>query len=197
MFNVRTFEVDGYEFDLMITMGSIDGILITPDQEITVEYIEALKKAQTHCDYHYAECMLLNHGLNRNLDLPNIMKKVVEGRRLGILPPSERVDLLMRAYYNPDDYRVISGEIPRNLDGWVYLVKTANGQCKIGRTSNLPVRIKALSASHPENLELVHSIQSTNMFELEAGLHSHFDSKRIKGEWFHLSPDDIEYIKGL
>jgi Meiotically Up-regulated Gene 113 (MUG113) protein len=197
MFTIKTIMVEGYEFEIMLSMGGVDGILVSDDQVIDNAYTVALKKVQLQCRYFHAEWMLLNHGLNRNLDLPALMKKIFEGRQLGYLQPSEQIDLLIEAYYNPDEVKLAKREIPRKLSGWVYVVKSADGHCKIGRTGNLETRIKALKANHIEDIEIVHTIKTDDMFDLETTLHSHFANKRVKGEWFNLAPKDIEFIKGL
>jgi hypothetical protein len=40
-------------------------------------------------------------------------------------------------------------------------------------------------------------IQTSDMRELERMLHARFADKRVDGEWFILTPEDVEYIKGL
>lgn len=81
--------------------------------------------------------------------------------------------------------------------GHVYLVRADTGDFKIGKTKSLVGRLKAMQTGSPYKLELVHSIATDNMSELEAELHFQFSAKRSEGEWFQLSQEDVDYLKGL
>lgn len=66
---------------------------------------------------------------------------------------------------------------------------------KIGYSSRLSNRIKALQASSPEDLTLLKSIPGSK--QLEAELHKKFCASRLHGEWFSATPEIMEYIKSL
>ena len=72
---------------------------------------------------------------------------------------------------------------------------------KIGISSNVQNRIKRLTATAlPYETSLVCLIKFDTKgpaLKLENSLHKRFADKRMNGEWFRLSPDDIEYIKSL
>lgn len=83
--------------------------------------------------------------------------------------------------------------------GYVYLLNAIHDSSlfKIGRTNNPENRAKTFSVKLPFAVEYVCLIQTDNMYKLESDLHVHFNKQRLDGEWFRLSPDDVEYIKGL
>lgn len=79
----------------------------------------------------------------------------------------------------------------------VYLMKMGE-YCKIGFTRTSSTKRKTvLQSGSPLPIEIIHEISTPNYKDVERSLHERFASKRRSGEWFALSPDDIEYIKGL
>ena len=82
--------------------------------------------------------------------------------------------------------------------GNVYLMKSdLNGRIKIGRTKGKPVyRERTLQSQEPE-VSLIFYRKVENMNETERFLHNLFASKRLRGEWFELSNDDIEKAKSF
>jgi len=82
--------------------------------------------------------------------------------------------------------------------GNVYLMKSdLNGRIKIGRTKDKPVyRERTLQSQEPE-VNLIFHREVLHMNETERYLHTLFDSKRFRGEWFDLSGDDIEKAKSI
>ena len=49
----------------------------------------------------------------------------------------------------------------------------------------------------PFEIELVHTIKTDDMVEIERFLHEKFADQRTNGEWFCLSDDDIEWLKDI
>lgn len=77
----------------------------------------------------------------------------------------------------------------------VYIVKFGN-LYKIGRSNNPKKRISSFSGvTLPHKFELIHTFDTSNAHLLERGLHKKFHKKRVQGEWFKLSKNDIEYLK--
>lgn len=82
--------------------------------------------------------------------------------------------------------------------GYVYLLNEVNGDhYKIGRTRNPDNRIRTFSVKLPYQVEYTHLIETDDMYTLEAELHARFDHCRVDGEWFALTPADVDYIKSL
>lgn len=82
-------------------------------------------------------------------------------------------------------------------DGYVYLIQSPSGHYKIGRTSDPKDRMKTFNVKLPFEVEFICVIPTEDMYFLEKQLHRQFAAKRVNGEWFALSADDVEYIKGL
>ncbi len=77
--------------------------------------------------------------------------------------------------------------------GYVYIMKDGrNGMHKIGFSKNPKAREKTLQSEVPE-ITLLHAWKGC--MNDEESLHDHFHSKRVRGEWFNLTPQDIKDIK--
>jgi len=77
---------------------------------------------------------------------------------------------------------------------FVYLMKgCGTGTYKIGVTADIDSRVKAISTMSSGGVELICSGAGGSRLELE--LHRKYKSRRLHGEWFNLSGDDVEYIK--
>lgn len=78
--------------------------------------------------------------------------------------------------------------------GVVYVLKSAYGY-KVGRTRNVPARMRAFGV----HLPIVYTIPVCVWFDdchvAERHYHEMFGSKRINGEWFDLNESDIKAIK--
>ena len=77
--------------------------------------------------------------------------------------------------------------------GFVYLIESIDaGTCKIGITKNDPnKRLKQLSTGNDSPLILVSTFKTDNYRKLESWLHRKYSDKRLNGEWFMLSEEDI------
>lgn len=87
--------------------------------------------------------------------------------------------------------------IPSNetRETFVYLMRDgATGYFKIGNSRNPSSRERTLLAQIPR-IELIWKMKAT--CALERKLHDQFSSKRIRGEWFDLSEEDVRSITSL
>ena len=75
----------------------------------------------------------------------------------------------------------------------MYLMKNnGNGYIKIGFTRGDPTyRESTLQSQEPE-IELINHWKGS--MDDEQQLHSMFDEKRLRGEWFSLEPEDISKV---
>ncbi len=103
----------------------------------------------------------------------------------------------MRAIHNERVRKTNETRKSRQRIEYVYLIKFPTGEYKIGRTTDPKHRLQNLYSSLPFKLEYAALIKTNNMAVLEKQLHERFWSKRIRGEWFKLSTEDVDYIKGL
>jgi hypothetical protein len=67
---------------------------------------------------------------------------------------------------------------------------------KIGRTNDLPRRLKDLSCASPIELIPVGSIWAKESAALERMFHRAFQRNRRNGEWFELDPNMVDIIRG-
>lgn len=73
----------------------------------------------------------------------------------------------------------------------VYILKTGKNLFKIGKTHDLQKRLVSYHTHLPILFRVIRQYHTNSMAELETGLHIVFQHKRIKGEWFELTQDDL------
>lgn len=69
------------------------------------------------------------------------------------------------------------------------------GLVKIGTTTNMKSRLKALRDCCPDKLRILGSFKSTDDRLVERILHRKFESARSHGEWFRQTPDLMAFIE--
>ena len=73
----------------------------------------------------------------------------------------------------------------------VYILRTGKNLYKIGRTQDLQKRLASYHTHLPIIFRVIRQYSAENINELEESLHVVFQHKRVKGEWFELSNDDL------
>jgi len=86
---------------------------------------------------------------------------------------------------------------PGAKDGWIYILQLDKKACKIGRTTRLDERVRDLGTKLPYEPDLIHTIETNDIYWAEHHLHKFFHDKRIRGEWFNLTEEDIAMLKKL
>lgn len=80
--------------------------------------------------------------------------------------------------------------------GYVYLLRHGTRrEYKIGRTNNPIRREGEIGVELPLRLEPIHVITTDGPAGVEAYWHRRFAEKRLKNEWFALSPEDVRAFK--
>jgi hypothetical protein len=93
-----------------------------------------------------------------------------------------------------DLFHIVIGESKQV--GYVYFIQEKySGAIKIGRSLNLEKRLRLFIADLPFHIVLIQYIKTINYERIELAFHRHFDTNRVKGEWFRLSDIEIEKIK--
>jgi hypothetical protein len=78
--------------------------------------------------------------------------------------------------------------------GFVYLAR--HGQdYKIGRSNDVTRRRRELALLLPQELKHVHVIETDDPEGIERYWHQRFEARRVRGEWFRLTPEDIRAFK--
>lgn len=102
------------------------------------------------------------------------------------------VELLMHGGLMATMNRVMEDQKKESPQVYV-LSSQKTGLTKIGYSSNIPQRIKALGNAGPDNLLLECLMPGGS--DTENMLHRKFAAKRRHGEWFALSKEDIQGLK--
>lgn len=209
------FTVEGYAF-----IASIDGLLIIEHPEIDQSYLNALRTAITIFDGLKPFIEYLNGGgteIKNQQDalqcasyLPNwydysafaaLTKAILDRPDYNIVLPDDLYWLIGAAYerYFPSQptQKRITAQHPLNPGGYIYLLKSTSGYWKIGRTRNPDDRIQTFTVKLPFEVEYEHLIPCSDCIIAERQLHAQFADKRVNGEWFALTPEDVEEIKSI
>lgn len=80
------------------------------------------------------------------------------------------------------------------VEGFVYLIKSGK-HFKIGKANSVELRHRQLKIQLPEAAVLVHRIRTDDPYGIESYWHRRFADKRLNGEWFALSPEDVKLFK--
>jgi len=121
------------------------------------------------------------------------LRVVDENRRLNAMLEGIS-DMFQDAY----QYQVRRG-LASHGRGYVYLLKDLDvtGYCKIGRTNDPIRRIGHFDTMLPFRTDVLAVIETSDCVGLETVLHHQYADKRVRGEWFDLTEDDIAEIVGI
>lgn len=75
---------------------------------------------------------------------------------------------------------------------YIYAIGNKSNLQKIGFAKNPSLRLKQLQTGNPEQLILHHYIEvpESRVRLLEKHLHKELNYKKVKGEWFKLTPEE-------
>jgi hypothetical protein len=205
---------NGYRFEVLSGFGP-DGIIINHEnsQFDNPEWVKGLRLVVENYKYLYArdslEHMLHTRSQIRNLSgdylgsLIEDANTAIEGSQRGILTIGAEIQdfidaILERAEQveRKEKARVEKEARAKLPDpGYVYVLKSQSGAYKIGRSKNPEDRVRTFGVKLPFQIEFELLIRSEYHRKLERDLHKRFADKRLEGEWFQLSPEDIEALR--
>ncbi|MBX3578798.1 MAG: GIY-YIG nuclease family protein [Rhizobiaceae bacterium] len=84
---------------------------------------------------------------------------------------------------------------PPRSAGYVYMMRFGSSYYKIGRTNRPDRRQFEIGLSLPDKVKPIHAIRTDDPSGIEAYWHRRFKEKRLNGEWFRLSRDDVTDFK--
>lgn len=203
------FEVNGYNFRFVnLDTEKAFGIIVPNDADLTDrKYLSALKKAQKYCYpldlemqlreisshwYHWSGRQYVDRHeaiykirLFLNQKLIEVQDWVLD-LHIGIINDQPVLE-------NP----FLKDKKQQDKSGFVYLIKSERGDYKIGKSKNPEDRLKTFDIRLPFHIEYICTIKSNDMNKLEKELHAKYDHLRIDGEWFKLTSEEVDQIRGL
>lgn len=84
----------------------------------------------------------------------------------------------------------------RAAPGHVYLAE-CDGHYKIGKSKKASARMAHFDTIYPKPVTLIAHAKFDDMDKAEADLHMQYSDCRVKGEWFDLTPEQVEAVKAV
>jgi hypothetical protein len=190
-------------------VSSIDNITLIETIKDAVRYADAMDLVDHRFDDGYFE-----H--TNKLDIPYLMKTIERAEKLREtdIPTQLQIDieaiihdckeqlLSIKRDEEREQMKIAKEDLKKLREqeiGYIYLIKSDLGY-KIGKSSKLPQRVRQIGIQVPFEHEFIFSAKFKAYHLVEKILHNQFSSKRIKGEWFDLTEEDVlcirEYSEG-
>lgn len=106
---------------------------------------------------------------------------------LAALPPPAGEEVAENAGLDSDGAHALS-------EGFVYLIKSGR-HFKIGKANSVEARHRQIKLQLPEAAEVIHRIKTDDPYGIESYWHRRFAAKRLNGEWFALSAEDVRAFR--
>lgn len=82
------------------------------------------------------------------------------------------------------------------MNGYVYILEAGN-RYKIGRALDLARRLKTYQTESPYQIRIIATFYVPDYELAEALVHRIFSRRKVKGEWFDLTPRHLYRLKSL
>lgn len=96
--------------------------------------------------------------------------------------------------YGPHTVHTTQRKGVHSKPGYIYIIH-CDGYYKIGRASKIDKRVYAFNTQYPHPLEVILTKHVEDMIATERMFHRLYEDKRVRGEWFKLSLEDVTAIK--
>jgi hypothetical protein len=126
-------------------------------------------------------------GLDARESLPNGAKALRATSR-----QSQSRSSLARERFEPAE--IIGEPTTSPRGGYVYVLQSAYGY-KVGRTRNIPSRMRAFGVKLPIMYTIPLCAWFDDHIEAEAAYHRMFADKHVNGEWFNLNEHDVATVR--
>lgn len=196
MMSSYTIECDGYEFEISAYVRA--SVLVGDDAPLDDKaYLKALRKVQKILPHLTALHVFQSLGEQGGMRHVLLVIEAYEKKLFPVDPQTYQEAISIRNG-NPQRRNPPAPKTPKPpVAGYVYLIKSPSGHYKIGRTINPNDRLRMFGVHLPFEVEIIALIKSDDHKRLEASLHQTYNDKRVNGEWFALSPEDVDYVKSL
>jgi Meiotically up-regulated gene 113 len=114
--------------------------------------------------------------------------------KLGLSDIKEICSLVIIADDNHQDLNNVNSEVSSIKLGFVYLLRH-DKVYKIGKSVDVTRRYKEIKLQMPYQMDEIHVIETDDPSGIEAYWHNRFRDKRLEGEWFKLSAEDVKIFK--
>lgn len=84
------------------------------------------------------------------------------------------------------------------MTGYIYVIGNDTNRQKIGISRDVEKRLKTLQTGNPDKLKIHYKIECPyeKTRKLEKKIHTELNYKKLKGEWFNMTPDEaINYLE--
>lgn len=99
-------------------------------------------------------------------------------------------------YHNMENLFDNREQTNTNREWYIYIIES-QWLYKIGKTINIENRLNKYITENPFPVNLIHQYKTSNYTEEEKKLHTIFENKRYRWEWFRLNQIDIELINSF
>lgn len=185
-------EIDGVK----IYHGVENGFLVSPYEAKTLTGV-ALESIVSWCIAHENELYaleIIGHcggRVDRQFLGDEHLTAVVNGSFASESQKKAAYDVL----HGIHQYHELAPKQPRGKQrGYVYLIRSERDEYKIGKTKSINKRIAWFSVKLPFKIEHIHTIECEDMDDAEKLLHERYAAKRLHGEWFALTEQDVKEI---
>ncbi len=137
--------------------------------------------------------ILCNMMLSSFIDLESLLFISEKIKRTIEFTRNNNIEELNNRNLETEYSRIVKVEKNKTEHTKLYVMLDRNtGLYKIGRSKNPMSRERTLQSEKPV-IDMVFNFSATNKDEKK--LHNLFLEKRVRGEWFSLSNEDLEFIK--